>query len=331
MSDKEILESVSEHTGELRAAAWLKNILRNKEYPGFTRTVKELKGIHRYRKAVVIAAGPGFKRFGLGDLELLKKHPEVIRVACDGALPTLGQARLMPHYVVSVDAHPVVANFYRRFFVFASGLTEGDYPGTYDEKREPITPRFLLSTTIHRDVVEEVFNRRQSIFWWQSFSKDKAELPAWTGGGSPEKFFQEGVPVIQTGGNVGTTSLIIARFLLGCTRVGLLGLEFAWSDETPLMSTQYYGELMKILGGDEDRVKQHFKRVYNKRDGQWYVADPVYYAYLIAFRRLWGLLKPEERASIFNLTKQGILSADGLKTISVDKFLKTWKPVWVLR
>ena len=310
MSDREILESVSEHTGELRAAAWLKNILRNKEYPGFTHTVKELKGLHRHRKAVVIAAGPGFKRFGLGDLELLKNHPEVIRIACDGALPTLAQVKLMPHYVVSVDAHPVVANFYRRFFAI------------HDEKWGLITTKFLLSTTIHRDVVQEIVSRGLSVFWWQSFSRSVAGLPAWTGGGSPERFFQEGIPVIQTGGNVGTTSLIIAKYLLGCKQTGLLGLEFAWSDETPLMTTQYYGELMKILGGDEERVKHHFKRVYNKRDRQWYVADPVYYAYLLAFQDIWGTLKPEEKASIFNLTKQGILSADGLKTVSMEQFLE---------
>ena len=304
MTDKEILESVSEHTGALKAAAWLKNIRRNQDWPKIKSDISLLTDAHKNEKAVVIGAGPGFKRFGCKDLRKLRGRDEIVKISCDGALQTLCENGVEPDYVVSVDCHPVVANFYRR--------TRFSKP-----------PKFLLSTTVHRDVVKEIVDKygEENIFWFQSFRRE-GEVNSMFGGGRMEKFFVEGISTIWTGGNVGTTSYVMSHALFGCKPIGLLGLEFTWSDETPLMTTQYYDQLMKILRGDTVRVKQHFKRIVNKRDGKTYVADPVYYAYLLAFRELWRMIPICVHRSTFNLTVQGILSARGLQTIDMDEFLE---------
>ena len=222
---------------------------------------------------------------------------------CDGALQTLHEVGVNPDIVCSVDCHPVVANFYRR-------------------SRFSKPPMFLLSTTVHRDVVAEIISKygEEQIFWWQAFSK--RDLRKEDRGFDASKLYVPNTPSIYSGGNVGTTCFILASQLLGCKPIGLLGLEFAWSDETPLMELQYYEQIMKLVDGDPERLHKHFKRVKNLRDGKTYIADPVYFTYYLVFRELWRILSPNVRRSTFNLTVQGILSARGLKTIGMSEFIE---------
>lgn len=303
MSDDEILSCVSEHTGELKQVAWLKNIRLNQKHLGFTRTVRLLRDAYLGQKAVVIGAGPAFKRFGTEDLAKIRGREEIVKIACDGALQTLYENGVEPDIVASVDCHPVVANFYRR--------TRFNKP-----------PMFLLSTTVHRDVVTEIVSKygETRIFWWQAaHAQDLYKVKR---GYDASKLYVPNIPAVYTGGNVGTTCFVIASQLLGCRPIGLLGLEFAWSDETPYSSTQYYEQILKLVDGDSKRLHKHFIRVMNRRDGKTYIADPVYFAYSVAFRGLWGMLHLNVRRSTFNLTKQGILSARGLKTITMDEFIE---------
>ncbi len=290
LSDEEILSAVSEHTTEMKAPLWLRQIRYNEQHYGFA---ESLKGLQSYsnRKAVVLAAGPAFKRFGLADLQKVVESKPIL-VSCDGALPMLASIDIAPDYVVSVDAHPVVANFYRRSRNILGKTTA------------------ILSTTINKDVINECKAAGARVRWMQGFFK-----PA-TG------FYREGVDSINSGGNVGTTSYIITALIFGCRPIGLMGLEFAWSDETPYNDTQYFKELQRVIGfRHPERISKFFKRIQNRRDGRTYIADPVYYSYMLMFREIWGKLPQELRRQTYNLTRQGILTAPGLKTVSAEEFV----------
>lgn len=332
----QVLDFVSEHTGTLKAARWLKHIQDNKQRFGVLRTMGPHEGQEKkYRyvtfdltldqlymdakgiPGVVLGAGPGFRRFGFADLEKIlqaRKQGKIKIIACDGALPMLDSLGEEPDYVVTVDAHPVVANFFRR----SNSLKN---------------VKVLMNTAIHHDVVDECLRKGLKLYWWQGFwggenekhgkFTKKSKQPRSPLSLDPEKFYVDGVPSVATGGNVGTTSTIIALQILGMKPLGLMGLEFAWSDETPFADTQYFDLILKAVGGDFKRAFAHFKREVNPRDGKTYVADPWYYSYCQMFKEYWKGFPPVWRTNTFNLTKEGILAGpDTPKFLDVDQFLK---------
>ncbi len=100
-----------------------------------------------------------------------------------------------------------------------------------------------------------------------------------------------------------------------------MGIEFAWSDETPYSSTQYYEKLMNSLNQKSDSVKNHYIHIKNTRDGRTYMADPVYYAYFLMLKEIWEELPLEIKKTTFNLTKAGILNLTDLKNTNIEKFM----------
>ena len=286
----ELLWTVSEHTTTLRDAVWLRHIRYNEEHYGFDKTLADIS--HEGKKAVVLGTSPLFKRFGLADLEAVM-NSGVVTVACDIALPLLAELGKPPTYSVSVDSHPVVANFYRRSQTILPHVTP------------------ILSTTIHRDVVEECRKAGTEVRWLQGYRKENSD------------FHRANVSGVTSGGNVGTTCFIIAAHWFRCTPVGLLGFEFAWSDETPYFTLKH---LKKLLRASTSRnpdmaIRGRFERFTNQNDGKTYVADYTYCQYLDWFREIWRGLPREVKENTFNLTKEGILSARGLKNLSVNDFL----------
>ncbi len=157
---------------------------------------------------------------------------------------------------------------------------------------------------------EIVWEPGWKIYWWQPL------LP-------PELEFlkQKGLPSIQTGGNVGTSSWVISWGLLKCLPIGLLGIEFSWSDETPLMETQYYQELYKALDGDFKRISNHYVTVWNPIVRKRYIADPVYYTYMLTFKDLLKAVPARVRNGTYSLTREGIMCKTGIKYTTLDRFL----------
>jgi hypothetical protein len=296
LTDDQVLWAVSEHGQYVRDAVWLRNIRFNKQTFGFDNVLK--RDSMRAKPCVAMAVGSAYKALDIEferDLKTVfeaQKKGLVKVIACDLSLPHLATMGFRPDVVVSVDAHPVVANFYRRSGYFLDGI------------------KVCLPTTIHYDVVNECLNRGAEIYWWQSH---------W--GPEYAKFQVHDVPHLMTGGTVGTTAFLLAH-TFRCSPVGMLGLEFAWSDETPYFSKQFFNRVREAVGWDIPVRRGLFKTIENPRDKRRYLADPTYLYYLRAFKDIWmRTLKLEQRRNSYNLTPQGILSAHGLKCATVEEFL----------
>tara|TARA_B100000953_G_C18002042_1_gene415434 strand:- start:320 stop:1147 length:828 start_codon:yes stop_codon:yes gene_type:complete len=271
---------------------WLKNIQTNEKEFGFRNTIRGITTKHS--KSIVLAAGPESKKvFGDNFKSINKERQNLTIVACDGALKMLSQNNCVPDYVVSVDGAPIIANFYKNSKEILQGVTA------------------ILATTVHPDVVSHCIDGGAKIKWVQPFFKD-----------SPYKeFFRNGIPSIKMGGNVGTTSYLLTSIVLKGNPIGLMGIEFSWSDETPYHQTQYYDGLMEVLDHKFERVKDQYVHIKNNRDGKMYMADPVYYAYFLMLKEIWEELPMKIKQNTYNLTKGGILNINGLKYATVKKFL----------
>ncbi|HEV2193255.1 MAG TPA: 6-hydroxymethylpterin diphosphokinase MptE-like protein [Nitrosopumilaceae archaeon] len=275
----------------MKGSSWLENIRYNEKHYGFKETFKIS---NHGRKSLVLAAGPSFKRFNQKSMEkIISRRNDLTIIACDGALPVLSQFNCIPDYVVTVDPLQIVSDFYKKSRNILKNVTA------------------ILSTTTHPDVVEECITANLNIKWIQPFFND----------GNNTNFFRRGVTSLKMGGNVGTTSYLFSALLLKSKFIGLMGIEFAWSDETPYYDTQYYKNLLNVLDDDHEKAIKHYVHVKNPRDGKTYVADPVYYAYSLMFKEIWNELPQSVRKNTFSLTPQGIVNIDHLKYINIDEYL----------
>ena len=209
-------------------------------------------------------------------------------------MSTLSQNNCNPDIIVSVDGAQIISNFYKKSKKILDGTT------------------VILATSIHPDVVEQCIDGNANIKWVQSFFNCDQH----------KKYFRNGIPSIKMGGNVGTASYLLTSLVLKANPIGLMGIEFAWSDETPYHNTQYYDKLLNLLDKDPDRVKDHFIHVKNPRDGKTYVADPVYYAYFLMLKEIWEELPLEIKKNTHNLTKAGILDLNELRSINIQEFME---------
>lgn len=291
-TDDELLDAISQNTLKLKGRMWLNNIKYNEEHFGFNDTLKnDVMGI---KKTLVMAAGPGFKRFMSHGMEqVIEKKKDLIIVACDGSLPILSQFDCTPDYVVSVDADPIITKFYKNSKNILKGTTA------------------VLATSTDPSVVEECVDVGTKIKWIQPFFNNSED----------GEFYRKGITSIKMGGNVGTTSYLLAAFALKSKPIGIMGIEFAWSDDTPYSGTQYYNNLLQSLDNNPEKVAKHYVRRENTRDGKTYIADPVYYAYFLMFKEIWSELPNEIKNYSYNLTREGILDLKDLKHINIEKFL----------
>jgi len=292
MSDDEILDIITKSTFKNNGQLWLQNILENEKRFGFSNTIREIKVNHS--KSLVLAAGPESKKSHEDFKKINKERESITIVACDGALSTLSQNNCIPDYIVSVDGAQIIANFYKNSREILDGTT------------------VILSTSIHPDVVEQCIDSGAKIKWVQPFFNCD----------SHKEYFRNGIPSIKMGGNVGTASYLLTSLVLKGNPIGLMGIEFAWSDETPYNNTQYFNKLMNSLDQNSDSVKNHYVHIKNIRDGRTYMADPVYYAYFLMLKEIWEELPLEIKQNTYNLTKGGILSLRGLKSINVEDFME---------
>jgi len=293
MIDSEVLDIITKSTFKNNGQLWLDNIRINEKRFGFNNTIREIKPNHS--RTLVLAAGPESKKNNKKIFEKINQQRENITiVACDGALSTLSQNDCIPDIIVSVDGAKIISKFYKNSKEILNGTT------------------VILSTSIHPDVVEQCVDGGAKIKWVQPFFNCD----------SHKEYFRNNIPSIKMGGNVGTASYLLTSLVLKGNPIGLMGIEFAWSDETPYNNTQYFDKLMKSLNKNSEHAKNHYIHIKNTRDGRTYMADPVYYAYFLMLKEIWEEMPIEIKQNTYNLTKGGILNLRDLKNVNMEEFME---------
>ena len=82
------------------------------------------------------------------------------------------------------------------------------------------------------------------------------------------------LPIINTGGNVGSTAWMLAESLFNCKKIALLGMDYAYYLDTPIESTQYYDRLIKLT--NKDNLNKFYAKVYNPKLKKYFYTDYVY-------------------------------------------------------
>ncbi|MDP3954698.1 MAG: hypothetical protein Q8Q06_04810 [bacterium] len=323
-----ISEQISEATKIKSEKMGLENAKNNSPY--FCKTICDLPVLNHpnlEKPAIVIVGGPSLHR----------KNPvaKIIAsgfrgdiVTTDGSLGYCLRNGLVPDYVVSLDPHPkrIV-----RWFGDTELETrpEDDYFERQDLDKEHWKNqeecnqqliklinehgkriKAILSTSVDASVTKRCIESRMEIYWWNPLYDDPQEQDSI----SKSLFESNRIPCMVTGGNVGTAAWILAHSVLKNNHVAVVGMDLGYAPGTPLLNTQYYYELLELLG---NRVAEVFIEVYNPHINETWFTDPTYYWYRKVFLDLAG----EANCVTYNCTEGGTLFGEPIHFTHLSNFL----------
>ncbi len=120
---------------------------------------------------------------------------------------------------------------------------------------------------------------------------------------------------MNAGGNVGTAGWMLAHAVLEKRHVAVVGMDFSYYDDTPYSSTQYFQDLIDLVG--EEDLECAFIRIFNSHLNTWFYTDPAYFWFREAFLEL----AQDADCVTHNCTEGGILFGDNIRFEPLADFL----------
>ncbi|MBL8839600.1 MAG: DUF115 domain-containing protein [Alphaproteobacteria bacterium] len=285
--------------------------------------------------AIVIAAGPSIARRDPIRAIKASGYKGAI-IATDSAMYYCLRNGVVPDLVVTVDPNflRVVRwfgqpnlddeelhkdDYFRRQDMDASFADELRVNREITEllRRHGPQMRIALATCASQPVVDRVIETGMRIFWWNPMFDDP-DLPE---SKTAALFRSNRLPCINAGGNVGTACYMIAHAVLGKKRVAVTGMDLSYYADTPYRNTQYYTDLVEIVG--EENLDAVFIKIRNPHLDAWFYTDPAYYWFREAFLELAA----DAECVTYNCTEGGILFGDNVRFAPLADFLReTSKP-----
>ena len=295
--------------------------------PHLRKPIEDVVALPEGDAAVVISAGPSLAR--RNPVELLKRSGfRGTTIAVDGSLGFCLRNDFVPDWVVCLDPHP-----YRILRWFGDpdldkrpaddyfGRQEFDREHAIDEiranrklldlvDRNGHAIRVALATGVAPEVTERCLAAGMEIYWWNPLHDD----PDAEGSLSRRVFELNRVPCMVAGGNCGTAAWIFAHAVLGAKRVALTGMDLGYAPGTPLERTEYYPELVELLG---DRAREALIDIHNPHLGETWISDPTFYW----FREVFIELSRDAACRTFNCTEGGTLFHESIPFVPLAEFL----------
>ena len=269
----------------------------------------------QHESAIVIGRGPSVKK---------KKHLELLAdsnfkgtiICCDGILKTALELGVTPvkfpkFYVVSIDPYDPAKVFYESEIVKKYGPT---ITGIFSTIVKPTTVENARNAGINIHWLHSLFDYDEGK---KSFNQLSAQMIR-----SKKKF---GLPAIQTGGNVGTSSWFIAWRILKCNTVCLIGINHGWEEsdswETILSHGHNY-DVSKGIDRNSSTFEKLFKKIYNPDFNCTCILDPLFQFYSMGFKEF--ISRSPDWLTTINATEGGSIFGDRIQSMKFEIFLKKY-------
>lgn len=270
--------------------------------------------------AIVIGKGPSLKKHRHLELIAESKYEGSI-VCCDGVLRTALQAGVTPDkfpnfYVVTVDPYSHARNFYDDKIV--------------DEYGHKI--KGIFSTISNPSVVERARNAGIKIHWLHSlfdYGEGKKSFNHISSLMVRVKNHSNGLPAIQTGGNVGTASWFISWQILKNSTVTIIGINHGWEEDDSWETIITHGRKgeHKIYGKDisvevdknSATFQKLFKKIYNPEFRCYCILDPLFQFYSEALKEF--ISRSPAWLTTINSTEGGSIFGKRIKCMTLTEFL----------
>jgi len=279
--------------------------------------------------ALVIAAGPSIHRYDTAGIIKRSQFNGTI-IVTDSAMSWCLRNGIIPNLVVTLDPHPHrIARWFGMRDLTEGSILADDYFARQDMdpefRRDQLgfnnellelvnahgpSMRIAISSSVAESVADRVVDARMDAYWWNPMYDDYEDPESLT----RKIHSMNNLPCVNAGGNVGTACWVFAHAVLQKTHVGIVGMDFGYYSDTPYSSTQYYKEIVDLVG--PDRLDDVFVRIFNPHLHREFYTDPAYLAYRDAFLEMIS-----EASRVYNCTGGGILFGPGINWISLGDFL----------
>ena len=271
---------------------------------------KSRKNHRPNQSAIVIGAGPTIYE---------KKHLEILAnsnyqgvIACTDRMlaPCLKNGitpkKFPQFFVLSMDPYEITIKYYEDEIV----------------KKHSKRISLIMSTCTIHETVEICKNYGFNIFWYHPLIDDFRKLE------SINKIMNmmsksdknpDGFPGLQTGGNVGCFSWIFSWAVLGCSPIGLIGLNMGVDGNTPIEKTAHYSQVLNHFNNEKSKVSKRYRKVFNKEYGTETLLDPVFDFYREAFLDL--VVRTPRWTRTVNATEGGSLFGNRIENMKFTDFL----------
>ena len=298
--------------------AWIKNFSLNLNHIWNENSCKVLSEFISKQNdtAIVIGKGPSINDHK--HLELLSKSNfSGSIVCCDGKLIDTLKAGVTPDkfpnfYVVNIDPgkhtaklfdHPLVSEFGSKIKGIFTTISN---PITVDQARKSGIKIHWMHSLFDLNDGKKSFNYISSII-------------------VRSKTHTNGLPAIQTGGNVGTSSWFVSWKILKCTKIVLLGMNHGWNENTPMDTITKHGvDFAHSYDENSSSFERLFPKIYNPELKEYCILDPIFQYYREAL--LEFISRSPSWLQTINATEGGSLFGNRLKLMKFRTFLTEFFP-----
>lgn len=295
---------------------WITNFAENLEKIWDGNSARDLSNKNKKIKkksSIIIGRGPSILKNN--HFDLLKKSNYRGTIICtDGALPNVLRAGIIPQkfkkfFVVTIDANFDVKKFYEDKLV----------------KKYGNKIKCILSTTVPKTTLNSIEKTGMKIFWIHTlfdYNKGKSSFNYISGILTRAKNHKQGLPAIQTGGNVGTSCWIIAWSILKSTHIGLIGIDHGYAQETSWDEICSYHNIPKNINQKSKAFKKAFPTIYNPDFKCYCKQDPIFQFYSNALKEF--VPKSPKWVKTINATEGGAIFGKGITCIKFKDFLQKY-------
>lgn len=277
-----------------------------------------LENSKEIRPAIVIGRGPSIKKNK--HLELLAKSDFNGSIICtDGALTSVLESGITPDkfkkfYVITIDPYQYAAKFY-----------DSDIIKKYGSKINGI-----FTVISNPNTVLNARNAGIKIHWIHSlfdYAKGKKSFNETSALMVRAKNHTQGLPAIQTGGNVGTSSWFISWKILQCNVIGLIGINHAWEEDDSFEKIITHGRSLdsernhELVDIDKNSpsFNKLFKKVYNPEFDCTGIVDPLFQFYSSGLKEF--ISRSPSWLNTINATEGGVIFGDRITCMTFQSFL----------
>ena len=309
-----MLEKVVRKFYEKDFEEWVRNFAGNLDFIWKESSAGDLsiKNNLKMKSAIVIGRGPSLKKFN--HLEILAKSDYSGAIVCsDGILKDALEAGITPEkfsnfYVVTTDPYKEQKLLYDHKII--------------DEFGSKI--KGIFSTLMNPDAAKRARESGINIFWLhplfdyhegeKSFNKIAALMVR-------TKNHVQGLPAIQTGGNVGTSAWFVSWQILKCNIVSLIGINHGWeeSDSLELIQSHGHNSNLQVLDKNDPKFKKLYPKIFNPDFKTYCILDPIFQYYSNAFKEF--ISRSPSNVKTINCTEGGSIFGSNIESMYFNQFL----------
>jgi len=265
--------------------------------------------------AIVIGRGPSLKKFN--HLDILANSNFSGKIICsDGILKDALESGVDPDkfpdfYVVSTDPYKEIELLYNHDIVDKFG---SKIKGIFSTLMNPKAANRARSSGIKISWLHPLFDLNEGK---KSFNKIAALMVR-------TKNHPNGLPAIQTGGNVGTSAWFVSWQILKCNVVSLIGINHGWEKDDSLELIQSHGHNsnLQVLDRNDPKFNKLYPTVFNPDFKTYCILDPIFQYYSLALKEF--ISRSPSSITTINCTEGGSIFGDKIQSMHFKEFLSKY-------